>query len=179
MKRLLVLLLVVLLGFGALGTLAEEEAKAATVAQLSDDVREFLDHYGYKYTYNNSNSSYKLEFELEGALKSCVMKIFVYYDAVEVLAIPDLTVPNKNLEKQAIASMLLNDKNFYSQFGLSFSDNVFFARSVQLVEKTLPGFEELDVLFHQPMLDLERYGDVLYAVSQEGADPYEEVKKLD
>lgn len=112
-------------------------------------------------------------------MKSCVVKIYVYYDALEVFAILDVTVPNKNLEKQAVAVALINDRNFYSQFGVDFDDNAFYARAVQFVEKTMPGFEELDTLFHMPMIDLERYGDVFYAVSQTGADPYEEVGKLD
>ncbi|MDI9519821.1 MAG: hypothetical protein QM308_01485 [Bacillota bacterium] len=178
MKRFLVLLLAVILVFGALGSLAEEEANAATAAKLSDMVREFLEHYKYKYTYNDSNNSYRLEFELDGVLQSCVIKIYVYYDAIEIFTIPDLTVPEENLEKLAVAAALLNDKIFYSQFGISFKNNFIYARSVQLVKRTLPGFEELDVIFHQPMFDLERYGDALYAVSQEGANPHEEFEKI-
>ncbi len=51
MKRLLVFLLVLVLGLSAVTALAEEEAKEATVAQLNDMVREFLDNYDYTYTY--------------------------------------------------------------------------------------------------------------------------------
>ena len=178
MKRLLVLFLAVLLGFGMFGALAEEENRAETVAKLCDMVNEFLDHYDYRYTFDSSNNSYRLEFELDGVLKSCVIKVYVYYDAIEIFTIPDLTVPGENLEKLAVAVALLNDKNFYSQFGISFSHNFFYARSVQLVKRTLPGFEELDVLFHQSMFDLERYGDAFCAVSRDGADPYEEVEKI-
>ncbi len=103
----------------------------------------------------------------------------MFYDAIYISAIPDLSVPNKNLEKLSVAIALANSDVFYSQFGINFSENKFYARAVQLVEKTMPGFEELDVLFHQPMYDLEEYGDALYAVSQDGADPYDEISKID
>lgn len=177
MKRVFALLLAILLGLSSFSALAEEEAKAAAVSSLMEMVREFLDH--YEYTYTKKDTSFSLEFELNGVLKSCVVEVWVYYDAIYVSATPDLSVPNKNMESLAVAIALANPENFYSQFSIDFSENKFYARAVQLVEKTMPGFEELDVLFHQPMWDLEHYGDALYAVSQEGADPYDEIKKID
>lgn len=179
LKRLMILMLVLVLGLSSIPALGEEEAKAETVAQLDRMVREYLDNEDYKFTYDSDQVKYSLDFELEGVLKSCVVEVYVFYDAIYVSATPDLSVPNKNLENLAIAATLANNHVFYSQFGVDFSNNTFHARAVQLVEKTLPGYEELDILFHMPMFDLEDYGDAFYAVSQEGADPYDEVAKVD
>ncbi len=171
MRKLFAALLACLLAFTVLPGLAQEEARQETIRQLNAMVEEFLDTKGY--TYEFSDDTFILDFQMESSLASCTVKVYVYYDMVSVSAIPVMRAPEANRDALAKFIALANNEVFYSHFRMSFDTGWFGARSAQLVESVLPGMEELDVLFHMPLNDLEDFGDALAQVALTGADPQE------
>lgn len=175
-KRLLALALAAFLLLPLAGAVMEEEARAENVAQLNQLVEAFLNKYDYQFTMEDD--VYTLEFEMDSALRSCKVEIRTYYDAVEVIAAPDISAAEANRENLALLIALLNYRLFYSQLGIRMETGFFYSRGVQLVESVIPGIEELDVLFHLALNDLEEYGDGLAEVALAGSDPYTVYEKM-
>lgn len=175
-KKLLAFLLAALLAFSGVAVLAEEEAKAQTISQLHQLMVEFFDKYDY--SYDLDGDVYTLDFSMDSSLASCEIGVRVYYDAIEIIVTPDVSAAEANREKLALFLTLLNYKIFYTQFGMKLDNGAFYARGVQLVEKTLPGLEEVDVLFHMALGELDNYGDAIAQVAFAGADPYEAYDKM-
>lgn len=168
-KKLLALALSLLLCASLLPVAAQEAARAETISQLNDLVRQFLDNMEYTYTYNDN--AYYLDFELDNTLGSCEVKVFIYYDMVSVVATPPIKAKAENRDLMAKYLILSNYECYYSQFRMDYSDGEFSSRSWVLVESVLPGMEELGVMFHMPINDLEDFGDGMAQVALLGADP--------
>ncbi|NLE20612.1 MAG: hypothetical protein GX623_07340 [Clostridiales bacterium] len=171
MRKWALLFLAFLLAFAALPVLAQEEARQETVRQLNALVEEYLD--AKEYIYDFEDDVFTLDFEMESSLASCTVKVYVYYDMVSVTAIPVMRVPEANRDALAKFIALANNEVFYSYFRMDYGNGWFGTRSAQLVESVLPGMEELDVLFHMPLNDLEDFGDAIAQVALAGADPQE------
>lgn len=176
MQRRLIALLLVLLLLPGLSMLAQDDAKAQTVAQLNKLVEDMINSNGYTYTFEDD--TFTIEFNLEGALSNCSVEVRVYYDAVEVIATPSIRVPEANRVNAALYTTLANYELFYSQFGMRLETGTFYTRAVQLVETVLPGVDELFYLVHMPVNGLESYGDGFAQVALMGADPYETMEKV-
>lgn len=170
-RKLLAIFLVLLLALAAVPALAEEEARAETIRQLNMLVEDFIKSEGYRYEFEDN--VFTLEFSLDGTLGSCTTRIRVFYDAIEVISQPDLRVPEDNREKLSTYFLLVNHEIFYAQYGMSMDSGRCYTRSVQFVEKTMPGFEELGVILDMSIYYLEDYGDGIIKVALTGADPYE------
>ncbi len=169
-RRCLALLLALFLLLPGFNALAEEEARALSVSRLNGLMEEFLNTQGYTYTFEDD--TYFLDFPLDSALSSCKVEVRVYYDALEVIATPLISAAEANREKLALFITLANYQLFYSQLGMQLESGKFYSRSVQLVEDVYPGMEELGVLLHLCLIDLDHYGDALSQVALMGADPY-------
>lgn len=176
MKRLLALTLCLLLVLAALPGIAEEGAKRATMDKLNALVKEYLE--SQKYQFDFEDDVFHLDFTLDSTLKTCSMSIFIYYDMVSVSVWPDIRVAKDNLDKMAVFMTLANNENYYSQFRMNYETGDFSCRSYQLVEKTLPGLEEIDVLVTMALTDLDDFGDALAKVALLGAEPQQAFKEI-
>jgi hypothetical protein len=175
-RKLLAVALAALFFLTGLTGLAEESAKEETIAQLVLLMEEFFVDEGYHYDLDDN--TFKLDFNLTGALPSCSVVVNVYYDSIEVISTPEVRALETNKEKTALFLTMLNYDIFYAQFGMKLQNGAFYSRGVQLVERTLPGLEEIDVLFHLTLNYLEKYGDQLVQVALAGADPYEVYERM-
>lgn len=171
MKRMLLLFLAFLLVIPGLAALGEEDAKAQTISALNTLVEDFLRQKDYSYDFDDD--VFTVDFSLDSALSTCEVEIRVYYDAIEVLCTPAVRAKEENREKLALLTTLINYDIFYSHFGTRLESGTFYSRGMQLVETTLPGLDELGVLIHEPLNNLDYYGDGLAQVALLGTDPYE------
>ncbi|MGI6724786.1 MAG: hypothetical protein ACOX62_01050 [Christensenellales bacterium] len=175
-RKLFAVALAALICLTGLVGLAEESAKEETIAQLVHLMEEYFESEGYRYDFDEN--TFNLEFNLKGSLPSCSVVVNVYYDSIEVISTPEVRALESNKEKTALLLAMLNYDIFYAQFGMKLQNGAFYSRGVQLVERTLPGLEEIDVLFHMTLNYIEKYGDQLVQVALAGADPYEVYERM-
>ncbi|NLX82866.1 MAG: DUF5067 domain-containing protein [Clostridiales bacterium] len=168
-KKLVLLFLVLMLACPL--ALAEDltDAEAETLRQLKQVVMDFLDN--EEYTYETNEDGFSLGFALDGKLESCLVVVTVYYDGIEITATPNLEIPEQNRDKVAVLLALINHYSFYSHLGMRHETGKLYSFSDQLVEQVLPGMAEMNVLFHEPLHMLEKWGEGLMKVALEGADP--------
>ena len=171
MRRILSLVLALALLAGAMPALAQDAAEREIVNQLKLLVERFLESNDYNYT--NDGDSYTVEFYLDSSLGSSTVYMTVDYDSVQVLAYADIVASKANRDKMAILTTLLNWELFYTQFTMDYESGRFASRALQYVESTLPGMEEMDVIFHMALTNLDDYGDTLAQVALMGRDPFE------
>lgn len=176
MKRMLALVLCCLLLVAALPTHAQEDSRRATIDKLNALVGDYLKSQGYRYSFEDD--VYRLDFNMDSALKSSSMSIFTYFDMVSVSVWPSIRVAKNNLDKMAVFITLANNENYYSQFRMDYETGDFSCRSYLLVEETLPGQEEIDVMVSMALTDLDDFGDALAKVALMGADPHQSFKEI-
>ena len=177
-KRTLALLLSLLLLLPVLAVHANDAAEKEAVDRLNVLVIDYLKNQKYKYDFNGKNQ-FKLQFNLDNKLKICTLAIYTYYDGISFSAWPDFTAKKENLDKTATYLALVNLDRYYGQLFLDHENGDVFSRAFHLAEKTLPGFEEVDVLLHQQLYYLEDYGEGLKAVAVDGANPFQEFEKAE
>lgn len=168
-KKVLSLVLALLLCVSALPVMAQDAARAQTISQLNDLVKQFLD--GMEYDYTFEDDVFYLDFNLDSSLGSAEVKVFTYYDMVSVVVVPPIKAKAQYRDLMAKYLTLANYECFYSQFRMDYRDGEFSSRSYVLVESVLPGIEELGVLFHMPLSDIENFGDGMAQVALMGVDP--------
>jgi hypothetical protein len=168
-KKMLTFLLAMVLLLSLFPAQAKDAARAETISQLNDLVTQYLDINGYNYDYNDN--IFSMQFEMDSALGSSDVRIFVYYDMVSVTVSPPIRVKEEYRDLMAKYLTLANYECFYSQFRMDYSDGQVLSRSYVLVESVLPGMEELEVLLHMPLNDMDDFGDGLAQVALIGADP--------
>lgn len=177
-KRLLALMLAFFLLLPLLSVRAEDAAQEEAVERLNVLVIDYLKSQKYSYEFNGKNR-FEMQFSLDNKLKTATVLIHTYYDGISFAAWPDITVKPEYAANTAIYVALVNLGSYYGQFILDIEDGDVFTRAFHLAEETLPGLEEIRVLFNQQLYNLENYGEGLRAVAQDGADPYQAFEKAD
>lgn len=167
MKKLVALVIALCLIFSATTALA-----AVDVATLKDIVEKYLQGEEYVFTYDEEQERFDMELLVENKLEEVDASIFLYDDMVSVGVYCLETVAMEQYEEMAILLSLINDDIYYASFRVTLDDGTICCRSANVLETVLPGPEEIDTLLHMPWYYMEKYGDAISAVINDGADGY-------
>ena len=172
MKKWMALLLALCLAMGVNAALAQS-AHGTVEDQLAETVKSALEQKAFDYEYDAEEQIFTLAFQLDSALQSADVSIYLYDDMVSVSVDCPLLVKAELFEKAAIFTTLANSELYYAQFRVDRAYNWLSCRSCNVIEDVLPSESEIVTLLSMPIIAMDNYGDGIAAICTLGADPYE------
>lgn len=176
MKKVIALLLSLLLSLGLVAPVMAEPDPV--IASLKDVVDEYLKNEGYRFEYSAEKERYIGEFNLDSALGSCKVYIYLYDDMVSCTAdITTLTVPKAYRDNMAIFLTLANGELYYAHLRMIYEEGYVHSRSAIFVESVLPSTKEIGTLVQSALWSLDEWGNGIVRVLT-GADPHQTFQEV-
>lgn len=172
MKKWIALLLALCLLL-SLNLALAESTPGSIEDQLADIVRSALEQEELDYEYDAANQTFDLSFQLDSALGSADVTIYLYDDMVSVSVDCPLSFRSEYFEKAAIFTTLANNEIYYAQFRVDMDYNWISCRSCNVIEGVLPSESEIATLLYMPLIYMDNYGDGIASICTQGADPYQ------
>lgn len=127
-------------------------AEASVKEQLVEIVKNALDQEGLTHEYDADKQWFTLSFQLDNALQSADVTIYLYNDMVSVAVDCPLSIQEEQFERAAIFTTLANLHLYYAQFRVDREYGWITCRSCNVIENVLP--TEAEILTLLAMLPL-------------------------
>ena len=169
LKRMICALLtcMLLLG-GAADALADREEDQARLAVNLQAIKAALDRNELQYTYQEDGDSFYAEFDLDGAISSCIMWLIAYDDGVQIQMDYDMEIPPDRVDELARYLMRRYSSLRMGGFYIDYEEGFVGYQSFIYSDVLPPTQNALDFHMAMGLTMLERLSDRVKAILLDG-----------